>query len=82
MTVTSANDLKTHLGQFLDRAQTEPVCIRKSGRDVAVLISKTEFDRLCESPLRRPRRRGFAKHLFAGIDIDKLLATPVEGFEE
>ena len=82
MTIASATEFKIHLGEYLDKSRTEPVFVRKSGRDVAVLISKEEFDRLSVQPLRRPRRRGFAKHLFTGIDVDKLLATPIEGFEE
>ncbi len=45
MTVLSATELKTRLGQCMDLAQTEPVVVRKSGRDYAVLISQAEFER-------------------------------------
>ena len=82
MTIASATDFKVHLGEYLDKAQSEPVIVQKAGRDVAVLISKDEYDRLSNRPEPRRRQRGFAKHLFAGVDVDQLLATPLEGFEE
>src|SRR5262245_41470458 len=46
MPMTTATDLKNHLGAFLDKAFTEPVFVQKSGRDVAVLLSREHYDAL------------------------------------
>ncbi|MEZ5801615.1 MAG: type II toxin-antitoxin system Phd/YefM family antitoxin [Nitratireductor sp.] len=41
----TATEAKNRFGELLDEAMTEPVVIVKNGRDIAVLISKSEFDR-------------------------------------
>jgi len=41
----SATDVKKRFGEVLEEAMLEPIVIRKNGREVAVLISKAEFDR-------------------------------------
>ena len=46
MPKTTATDLKNHLGAFLDAAFTEPVFVQKSGRDIAVLLSRQHYDAL------------------------------------
>jgi antitoxin Phd len=46
MTTTTATELKNRLGAYLDAARTEPVFIQKSGRDVAVLISREHYSYL------------------------------------
>jgi prevent-host-death family protein len=46
MPMTTATDLKNHLGAYLDAAFTEPVFVQKSGRDVAVLLSRQQYDAL------------------------------------
>jgi prevent-host-death family protein len=43
MTMTTATDLKNRLGAYLDTALTEPVFVQKSGRDLAVLISRQHY---------------------------------------
>lgn len=43
MTTTTATELKNHLGAYLDTALTEPVFVQKSGRDVAVLMSRQHY---------------------------------------
>ncbi len=40
-----ATDAKNRFGELLDDAISEPVVIQKNGRDVAVVMSKAEFDR-------------------------------------
>ena len=45
MKTMNAADAKNRFGEVLDTARTEPVVIQKNGRDVAVMISKEEFDR-------------------------------------
>ena len=42
----SATELKNRLGRYLDRAETEPIIIEKSGRAKSVLISHTMFEKL------------------------------------
>ena len=42
----SATDAKQNLASLLDAAQREPVVIRRQKRDVAVVLSAVEYDRL------------------------------------
>ncbi|MHB1743878.1 MAG: type II toxin-antitoxin system Phd/YefM family antitoxin [Acidobacteriaceae bacterium] len=42
----SATDAKQHLAAVLDAAQRGPVVIRRQNRDIAVLLSPEEYDRL------------------------------------
>ncbi len=46
MRYVSATDAKQSLAALLDAAQREPVMIRRQKRDVAVLLSPREYDRL------------------------------------
>lgn len=46
MQTISSTDLKQRFGATLDAAQRAPVVIRKQNRDVAVLISMAEFEKL------------------------------------
>jgi prevent-host-death family protein len=42
----SATEAKQNLGALLDNAQSEPVVIRRQKRDIAVVLSPREYDRL------------------------------------
>lgn len=46
MRYVSATDAKQRLAALLDAAQREPVVIRRQKRDVAVLLSPEQYDRL------------------------------------
>lgn len=46
MRYVSATEAKQRLAALLDAAQREPVTIRRQKRDVAVLMSPREYDRL------------------------------------
>ena len=46
MRVVSATDAKQRLAAVLDAAQREPVVIRRQNRDVAVVISVEDYERL------------------------------------
>lgn len=46
MRYVSATDAKQKLAEILDAAQREPVVIRRQKRDVAVLLSAQEYERL------------------------------------
>jgi prevent-host-death family protein len=52
MKTMTASDARRRFGQLLKMAQSEPVCIRKQGRDVAVVLSLDEFD--CLAAAARP----------------------------
>ncbi|MGQ0555221.1 MAG: type II toxin-antitoxin system Phd/YefM family antitoxin [Nitrospiraceae bacterium] len=47
MRYVSASDAKQKLASILDAAQREPVMIRRQKRDVAVLLSAQEYERVC-----------------------------------
>ena len=46
MSTITATDAKNKFGQVLDEAQREPVRIQKNGRDIAVVLSAAEYERL------------------------------------
>lgn len=46
MSTITATDAKNKFGQVLDQAQQAPVHVQKNGRDVAVVISAAEYERL------------------------------------
>ena len=46
MKVVSATEAKQRLAALLDAAQREPVMIRRQKRDIAVILSPAEYDRL------------------------------------
>lgn len=47
MRVVSATDAKQRFASVLDAAQREPVLIRRQNRDVAVIMSAEEYERIC-----------------------------------
>ncbi len=46
MTSATATEVQTRFGEYVDRAQQEPVSIKKNGRKYAVLLSQAEYERL------------------------------------
>ena len=46
MKFVAATEAKNRLGAILDDAQREPIVIRRQDRDVAVIMSMAEFDRI------------------------------------
>lgn len=46
MQSANATELKNNLGEFLEKARTEPVAVKKTGRNLWVLLSREEYDRL------------------------------------
>lgn len=49
MNIMSASDAKNKFGELLNKAQAKPVRIQKNGRDVAIMLSPEEFQRLAEN---------------------------------
>ena len=46
MKTVAATEAKNRLGAILDAAQREPIVIRRQDRDIAVLLSMADYDRL------------------------------------
>jgi prevent-host-death family protein len=46
MKTFTATELKNKTGQFIESALKEPIEIMKSGRTIAVVLPKDEYDRL------------------------------------
>jgi prevent-host-death family protein len=76
----SATDAKQRLAELLDAAQHEPVVIRRQKRDVAVVLSPREYDRLralnvaeferfCDRVGQRAAKRGLTQK-----KLDQILA--------
>ena len=42
----TATEVKNRFGEFMDRAQLEPVTVEKTGRRYAVIIAYEEYSRL------------------------------------
>ena len=82
MRYVSATDAKQRLAALLDAAQREPVMIRRQKRDVAVLLSPQEYDRLralntaefqrfCDRVAERAAARGMTAMRLAKILADE-----------
>jgi prevent-host-death family protein len=62
MDAISATDAKLKLATLLNRAQRGPLMIRSNDRDIAVMLSATEYQRLSDRPrATAPRPRIDAK---------------------
>jgi antitoxin Phd len=49
MKILSASNAKNRFGEMIDMAQSGPVRVQRQGRDVAVVLSPEEFQRLSEA---------------------------------
>lgn len=48
MRVADATEIKNRFGEFVDSVLREPVVVRKSGREVAVILAWDDYRRLTE----------------------------------
>ncbi|NJL99825.1 MAG: type II toxin-antitoxin system Phd/YefM family antitoxin [Synechococcaceae cyanobacterium SM2_3_2] len=82
MQYVTATEAKQTLGSILDQVQREPVIIRRQNRDVAVLISPRDYERLTRLNLqefqafrtevsRKAQARGLTTQ-----ELDEVLASP------
>jgi prevent-host-death family protein len=46
MKTVAATEAKNRLGAILDAAQREPIVIRRQDRDIAVVMSMADYDRM------------------------------------
>jgi len=78
MKSVSATEAKQHLAALLDTAQREPVLIRRQNRDVAVIASAEEYERIrkasieefhrfCDGVGTEAGRRGMTEEILADI---------------
>ena len=56
MRSVSATDAKQRLAALLDAAQREPIVIRRQNRDVAVIMSAEEYERIRRVNIAELRR--------------------------
>lgn len=52
MKTIAADEAENQLGAILDEVQREPVAIRKQDKDVAVVLSMAEYERLRKGNVR------------------------------
>ena len=52
MKTVAATEAKNRLGAILDAAQREPIVIRRQNRDIAVVLSMADYDRLRAANVR------------------------------
>jgi len=78
MVTMKAADARNNIGSLWDKATEQPVMIESAGKPIAVVLSVEEYSRLATA--RPPRQFGCGRHLLsgAGINVNDLLATPVD----
>ncbi len=48
MQTFTANEAKTHFGEFIDKAQKEPVRVTRRGRTVGIMVSESDYEAMRE----------------------------------
>ena len=77
MKSVAATEAKNRLGAILDDAQREPIVIRRQDRDIAVVLSMAEYERLRSGNVQAflDIRRDIAADAAArGLSEDRLAA--------
>ncbi len=75
MRTVAATEAKNRLGAILDAAQREPIVIRRQDRDIAVVLSMADYDRLRAANVRaflELRNEIAAESAKAGLTDEKL----------
>lgn len=78
MATMKATDARNNIGSLWDKATEQPVVIESAGKPIAVVLSVEAYSRLTMA--RLPRQFGCGRHLLsgAGINVNDLLATPID----
>lgn len=76
MKTVAATEAKNRLGSILDEAQREPIVIRRQDRDIAVVLSMADYERLRAGNIQAflDLRRGVAARAAASGLTGKRLA--------
>lgn len=77
MLTLTAVEARDNIGTLWEKAASEPVMIESAGQPLAVIMSPSEYERLTSAP-RKPRVAGTGANLLANIDVEALLATPID----
>ena len=48
MQTFTANEAKIHFGEFIDKAQKEPVRVTRRGRTVGIMVSESDYEAMRE----------------------------------
>ncbi len=48
MQTFTANEAKTHFGEFIDKAQKEPVRVTRRGRTIGIMVSESDYEAMRE----------------------------------
>ncbi|MEE9447118.1 MAG: type II toxin-antitoxin system Phd/YefM family antitoxin [Arenicellales bacterium] len=59
MQTLTANEAKVHFGEFIDKAQREPVKVTRRGRTVGIMVSEEEYESM---------RQFYANRLLHSLD--------------
>jgi prevent-host-death family protein len=79
MKTVAATEAKNRLGAILDEAQREPIVIRRQDRDIAVVLSMADYERLRDGNIQAflDLRREVAEEAAAHGLTDAVLQTVV-----
>ena len=77
-----ATEAKNRLGALLDEAQREPIVIRRQDRDIAVVMSMADYERLTSGNIRafmELRNEVAGQAAAAGLTEDRLASLLTDG---
>ena len=82
MKSVAATEAKNRLGAILDEAQREPIVIRRQDRDIAVVMSMADYERLKSGNVRaflELRNEVAAQAAAVGLTEDRLAKLLADG---
>ena len=82
MKSVAATEAKNRLGAILDEAQREPIVIRRQDRDIAVVMSMADYERLKSGNVRaflELRNEVAAQAAATGLTEDRLAKLLADG---